>query len=335
MAGIKRKLVEIAMKVRGVLFRTKGGIALYYNSLQLFAVIIDLKERLTKSGNTCVRIAPELKPKYKLGVFVRVFNEQYAIQEFIAFHMAQGVEHFYIYNNMSQDSTVEKIQPFVDAGIVTLEHRSDKPMSPAADTHCMNTYGHECEWIACIDADEFIFTTDGTLLPDFLENYKQHPALAIHWIYYGSNGHRARPSGLVMENYTKANPQVTDLFKSVVQPRKLLRYGNSHYWFYRNWQQGVDENHQPVRGPKSEGRTIKQIRLNHYVAKSFEDYMAKAAPGYGVDKQGQLANARTAERAEKEMIKHNDVVDESILGHVERTKAILNSIIKAQPSNPE
>lgn len=262
-------------------------------------------------------------PKYKLGIFVRVYNEAYGIQEFIAFHLAQGVEHFYIYNNASKDNTVEKLQPFIEKGIVTLETRTDKPMSPAADTHCMNTYGHECEWIACIDADEFLFSPQGKPLPEILQEFKQYPAVVAAWVYYGSAGHRKRPDGLVIESYNQSAGKVDVTVKSIVQPSRLLKYGNSHFWYYRGWQNAVDENHNKALGPNLANPTANKLRINHYFCKSLEDYMLKVDPTYAVDKIGSVLPNRTAEKVEMQMVTHNEAEDRIMQPFIARTKKIL------------
>lgn len=270
-----------------------------------------------------VKVIQSSPPKYKLGVFVRVYNEAFGIQEFIAFHLAQGVEHFYIYNNDSKDNTVEKLQPFIKHGIVTLETRTDRPMSPAADTHCMNTYGHECEWIACIDADEFLFSPDGRQLPDVLQEFKQHPAVVAAWVYYGSAGHRKRPDGLIIESFNCSAGEVDVTVKSIVQPSKLLKYGNSHFWYYRSYKQAVDENHRSTLGPGLSNPTANKLRINHYFCKSLEDYMLKVDPTYAVDKIGSVLPNRTAEKVEMQMNSHNEVEDLIMQPFIARTKEIL------------
>lgn len=321
---MKRQLVSLALKLREPVLKTGVGNALYYRALHARALL------QSKKGGSAAPPATGASPKYRLGIFTRVYNEGHGIQEFLAFHILQGVEHFYIYDNQSTDDTVTKLQPFIDAGYVTLNQSALKPMSPTVDYHCMTTYGNECQWIACIDADEFLFTLDGKPLPDFLEDYSDHAAVVVHWKYFGSNGHRVKPDMLVIEAYTKANRGIDITFKSIVQPQKLLRYGNPHYWFYTGWQLAVNELGHKVHGPKNRRPTANLIRINHYVAKSFEEYMAKTALTYGADRMGLVANSRTPEKAEEEMLRHNDVVDEAILVHVPGTKAVLERILQAQ-----
>ncbi|MFM9874267.1 MAG: glycosyltransferase family 2 protein [Fimbriimonadaceae bacterium] len=315
----KHRLIQLRTKI------SRSGLmkAVIHRSKWIEATLHAKSEEKTGVSIQTVKSVPTEKSKYKLGIFVRVYNEAFGIQEFIAFHLAQGVEHFYIYNNASKDNTVEKLQPFIDRGVVTLETRTDKPMSPAADTHCMNTYGHECEWIACIDADEFLFAPDGRQLPDVLKEYKQFPAVVAAWVYYGSAGHKKRPAELVIESYNRSAGEVDVTVKSIVQPSKLLKYGNSHFWYYRSFQQAVDENYNSTLGPSLKNPTANKLRINHYFCKSLEDYMLKVDPTYAVDKIGSVLPNRTAEKVDMQMNSHNDVEDLIMQPFIARTKEIL------------
>jgi hypothetical protein len=317
--NLKHRLIQLRTKVA----RSPLVKAAIYRSKWIQATIHAKSEEKTGVPLQTVLVKPTAQPKYKLGVFVRVYNEAFGIQEFIAFHLAQGVEHFYIYNNASKDNTAEQLQPFIDQGVVTLETRTEKPMSPAADTHCMNTYGQECEWIACIDADEFLFAPDGRKLPAVLAEYKQHPAVVAAWVYYGSAGHNTRPNGLVIESFNRSSGEVDVTIKSIVQPSKLLKYGNPHFWYYRGWSQAVNENHEPILGPSINHPTANKLRINHYFCKSREDYMIKIDPSYAADPHGILLPNRTLEKVDMQMNSHNEVEDLIMQPFIAQTKEIL------------
>lgn len=276
--------------------------------------------------NPTVKISHSGDPQYKLGVFLRTFNEGLYVQEFIAFHMASGVEHFYIYDNSSLDNTVEQLQPFIARGIVTLVEWPGKPPSPEADIHCMNTYGHECEWIMCIDADEFVFTTDGRSLPEFLADFGDVPAVTVTMKYFGSSWHKERQPGLIIENYCLANPAMDIGIKSIVRPRRITGYGNSHYWHYDKGF-AVNELRETVYGPQSLKPSATKVRLNHYVHKSLEEFLMKANPNYYVDKIGKLKPGRTVHTAEEKFKEHNEMEDRSALALLDRTREILAEIV--------
>lgn len=55
---------------------------------------------------------------YDLSIMAIVKNEKY-IQEWIEYHLLVGVQHFYIYDNESTDGLKDRIQKYIDDGIVT------------------------------------------------------------------------------------------------------------------------------------------------------------------------------------------------------------------------
>eukprot|EP00952_Eustigmatos_sp_NYUAD-ZCMA_P012646 50717-Eustigmatos_ZCMA.PRE.1 len=68
-----------------------------------------------KSGNVLQeRLTHMRKCPRGLVACVVIKNEGRYIQEWLAFHIFQGYEHFYVYLNEVQDDTVEALQPFVD-----------------------------------------------------------------------------------------------------------------------------------------------------------------------------------------------------------------------------
>ena len=111
-----------------------------------------------------------------------------------------GVEHFYLYNNNSTDDYQAALAPYIRDGLVTLHEWPHIPAAPGADEHCVEHYGREARWIAFLDDDEFLFPVKVGTLAEALEPYKTHPAVAVYWVMFGSNGHQKRPEGLVSCN---------------------------------------------------------------------------------------------------------------------------------------
>ena len=56
---------------------------------------------------------------YDLAVVAIMKNEAPYVKEWLDYHLAAGVNHFYIYDNESPDNFKEVLQPYIDAGIVT------------------------------------------------------------------------------------------------------------------------------------------------------------------------------------------------------------------------
>jgi len=247
--------------------------------------------------------------KYELAGCVRFKNEGRFLAEWIEFHRLVGFEHFYLYNNNSTDEFHEVLEPYISEGIVTLHDWPRVPASPAADIHCIDTHRLEAKWIAFLDADEFLFAADGTDLRKVLRDFLAYPAVAVNWVYFGINGHERRPEGLVVENYTRRAAAANRHVKSIVNPRKAIRHGNSHHWFYTGGRLAVHATGRPVYGSFHEPASVGRLQINHYFSKSAEDFLAKAKMKTFVDKEGTIVSGRRESALEHAITAHNDIED--------------------------
>ena len=58
--------------------------------------------------------------KYRLSLCLIFKNEAPFLKEWIDYHTIVGVDHFYLYNNNSDDNYKEVLEPYIRQGIVTL-----------------------------------------------------------------------------------------------------------------------------------------------------------------------------------------------------------------------
>jgi hypothetical protein len=249
--------------------------------------------------------------RYEIAVMLRFKNEAPYLEEWLDFHEAVGVDHFYLYNNNSSDHFREVLAPFVARGLVTLHDWPKTPASPAADLHCIAHYRQEARWIAFIDADEFLLPLGEKGLKEILRGFEDVPGLAVNWVYFGSNGHLERPEGGVVRNFTRRSALGNRHVKSIVNPRRVIKYGNPHHWFYSGAEMPVNTSRKRVLGTFSEPPVTDVLRINHYYCKSKEEFMAKAAMKSWADKEGSRFPSRTADAWKLQGTLNNDVEDVS------------------------
>ncbi len=259
--------------------------------------------------------------RYQVTACLRFKNVARYLAEWLEFHHLVGVEHFYLYNNNSEDDYQSVLAPYIRDGLVTLHDWPGIPI-PGADEHCVAHYGKLSRWIAFLDDDEFLFPVQGVPLAEALEPYKAHPAVAVYWRMFGSNGHRERPKGLVIGNYTRAEAGPYNLIKSVVNPRRILRTkGSPHYWLYRYNQLAVDEQFRPIKICEGPGAVADILRINHYWSKSYEDGVAKFARGY--QDRWTMEHPRTMDTWREWDKAYNAVEEKTILRYEPELKARL------------
>jgi len=230
-------------------------------------------------------------------------NESPYLREWIEFHRLVGVEHFYLYNNFSQDDYRAALGPYVREGVVTLYRWEVHPGQVPAYNHCVQTHRREARWMAFIDIDEFLFAPDGRPVPRVLEEFERYGGVGVNWVMFGSNGHRQPQDGLVIENYVargalevrieeeaflvnkdappdrieRHRPFNTQM-KSIVRPRVVRDCNNPHCFKYARGFFAVDENHRPVKH-WTESVSVDKLRINHYWSKSEEEFRQKIARG--------------------------------------------------------
>lgn len=198
------------------------------------------------------------------------------LAEWLAFYTVIGVEHFYLYNNESTDHFYEVIEPYVASGSATLINYPGRAIQQAVYSHCLATYGKRTRWMMFCDDDEFLFPTDDVPLPDVLHRYEPFAGVAVAWMLYGASGHKTRPQGFVVENYTFRSAAPDQHVKCIVDPSRILEpIVIAHQFRCVGDEVVVDENGKPMTGPFLSRPSADILRINHYLCKSHEELIAR------------------------------------------------------------
>lgn len=241
--------------------------------------------------------------KHFLAVCIMVRNEGPYIEEWIEFHRMMGVDHFFIYDNGSNDGTVELLSSYVDEGLVTLVEWADflngwegvagtnGRTQKLAMLHCVANFGHLAEWMAFIDADEFLFPTNAGSVVEVLREYEDLDSLSVYWHMFGTSGHARKPSGLVTENFTQRLRQPSQSskhlsrVKTIVRPSAVCGVHNTHVFMLRNgYPESWTEHRQEIghADHRLATRSTDVLRINHYYSKSLAEYRERrAVPSLG------------------------------------------------------
>src|ERR1700733_11023438 len=102
--------------------------------------------------------------KYDLAICAIFQNEAPYIKEWIEYHKLVGVQHFYLFNNLSDDNYQDVLAPYVTSGEVDLiewnypsrENKEWKPIQRNAYKKGIQAATGKARWLALIDLDEFI-----------------------------------------------------------------------------------------------------------------------------------------------------------------------------------
>ena len=261
----------------------------------------------------------KLKFPYTLAITAIMKNEGPYLKEWLDYHILVGVDKFYLYDNDSTDNTKEILKPYIERGIVDYTYWPGKVQQINSYIDSLNKHSFETRWMAIIDLDEFIVPVEHDTVPEYLDTLPKHFAeLVIGWEQYGSSGHIHKPDGLLIENY-KHHALKSWGVKSIVNPRLVCEVHNPHIHDIAGFI--IDENGKKLgRIIQTEDRNITthKIRVNHYVTKSFDEYIARM-------NQGSATKQLSTEYRSVEKFKwydRNEVYDDIMDKYVEKLKKI-------------
>lgn len=126
--------------------------------------------------------------EYGVSICAIFKNEAHNMKEWIEFHKIVGVEHFFLYNNFSNDNYLEVLDSYVKDGLVTLiEWPVEKGQFPAYE-HFYENYRSSTNWVTFLDLDEFVTPFYKKTISEWLVNYKNYPCVVLYWKMFGSSG---------------------------------------------------------------------------------------------------------------------------------------------------
>lgn len=219
------------------------------------------------------------EPRYKLVIVTMTLNAEDYIQEWLDFHLSQGVEHFYIYDQQSSDSTHEKLQKYIKGGLVTLTiwpNAFGMGSQILLYAHAISSYWQDCRWMSLTDIDEFLYPTVEETVAIALQKLDAYSGIYLHWKSFGPSGHITKPAGYVIRNYT----QMAKFPEVAKESKRQNRIGTLKYDLTR-----IKAIVDPakvilikVHGCKVDGKLIdgpESLNLNHYITLSKEEFQKK------------------------------------------------------------
>jgi hypothetical protein len=223
---------------------------------------------------------------HTLAICTLMANERPYVEEWLAFHRAQGVTLFRIYvdrtrDDLPDDGTARLLRALpCDIEVVEWTEPGPRRQVAAFNAGLASLYGR-AEWAAFIDADEFLFHPDMPM-PEWLAGIPA-AAVAAQQTVFGSMGRLTKPAGLVTESYTlRATRSYAEhrWFKSIVRPECAVEFHNSHmarvpYGYVL----GDGEPFTATTPGCADRIATTGPRLHHYMLKSHEEWLAKKARG--------------------------------------------------------
>ena len=227
-----------------------------------------------------------------LAVAAIAKNEGPYIKEWIEFYVKQGVAHFLIYDNDSDDNMREVLQPFIDQGLVSYKRLPGKVRQLDAYNMAVNNYKNKFRYIAFLDCDEFCFCLEHDknlyeFVDELMKAHKQAGGIGANWLIFGSSGYETKPAGGVLKNFVmcaEKNFIANHYVKTICDPQKVFMFNDAHKPIYLKGYENFNENGEIIKLSVTEEVSFDKIRINHYFSKSKEEYIKKRNRGMADNK---------------------------------------------------
>lgn len=227
--------------------------------------------------------------KFNVSICAIFKNEANYLKEWIEFHKIVGIEHFYMYNNNSEDGFKKALSPYIEEGTVTLVNWTKNQAQMEAYRDAAKRFGSETKWLGFIDIDEFVNPIKYDNVYDFLRKFeKNRGAVMIYWKIFGASGMLERDlNGLVTEDFTVCWNKHSNIGKCFLNTEYQLSDKRNETLHHCMW----TKRHRMLLPPVNQfgavsafGRNIAtsdefDIQINHYFTKSYQEYLNKKSKG--------------------------------------------------------
>lgn len=249
-----------------------------------------------------------MTPPPRIAIAAIFRNEHPYVLEWLAHHRALGITEFHIADNVSDDGTSELLQALDALGVL---HRVPFPGTPGqapqlpAYAELLSAHAREADWVAVIDADEFIVPTGGArtvaeaLAP--LMAQADIGAVVLNWAVYGSSWLHNHSAGLVGERFVRRAHQhfgANHHYKTVLRRAAFdgVHSNPHHFPLPPGWRcvhaDGRDLVPHARHGLGLSAEVVWDgLRLNHYIVKSHEEFRTRKARNGSAATPGRVKGA--------------------------------------------
>lgn len=253
-------------------------------------------------------------------------NEAPYLLEWIAFHLNAGADHIQVYDNDSSDPSPAILDAIAQKFPVSVVgHPTVAGQSPQRTAYrdALALLRERSEFVAFIDADEFLFCPDGTALHEALREYPDDiSAVGINQRLFGSNGEEAYRTDLVTARFIRRAPidyPAHGFFKTIARPARVVR-PDVHNMSIASGRYAYSDGSPLEVGREHPGKATRiatgPVALHHYQLKSRQEFEVKR-------RRGGSASSDATHRRNRYATADFDSMDASMSTEIDETLARL------------
>lgn len=220
--------------------------------------------------------------RYKLTSVLLAKDEGEYLPEWLGWHFGHGIEHVYLYDDSRGRPMTEFLEEYAPRCTVKDAARYRYHLQFEAYVDALRRFGRETEWMAFIDADEYLRSVGGTPITDILDTMPDNAAAVLcPWVIYNANGHLTKTPGPVRERFTETVPWpwvgIMPNWKSIVRPALVtsmsahspIKMKDGAMLADANGDIVTDKYHLPPD----------KLVVDHYYTKSYEEWLYRLPKG--------------------------------------------------------
>jgi hypothetical protein len=202
---------------------------------------------------------------YNLTVMAIFKNETMNLKLWLEHYLWQGVQHFYLIDNGSNDMPLSILQSYIDKGIVTYYYREEKHQQSQHYRYVFDTENvkNKTKWLCICDLDEFFFGIEKKL-SDALEDedLSSYDVIYTNSYFYGSDNLMSHPKDIRTDILHREEDDKNGI-KYIFKPQCIN--SSDEIWIHWLVKPGT-----LIKNQANEITQNDKIRLNHYRIQSFE-----------------------------------------------------------------
>jgi hypothetical protein len=233
-------------------------------------------------------------------VVTSIKNEGPWLIEWIAHYKAIGIDSIIVYYNDCDDGSDDLLRSLHDCGeIIAIANDVTPDVSPQLQAYAhafsLLRIPHQHDWVAFIDSDEFLVAEEP--LNDFgamIEAVQQAShggvdCIAVNWDWFASPEQFEWQNGLTVDRFRSAYKH--EMKKCLFRPESALSIADIHFPLLAPKARAVDASGHEIAAVTTDARAVGEeiVRLNHYFARSFEEFILKKMRGRGALAAGKEA----------------------------------------------
>ena len=198
---------------------------------------------------------------YYLSILAIMKNEAMNLKIWIDHYIWQGVDHLYIIDNNSDDTSVQIIEDLINNGYpITLYklHEKHKQAKHYRYVYDKEKLQKKTKWLIVADLDEFFYCNNSKISNE-LKHFEDYDYISSKWRMFGSNNYIKHPKDIRI-SLTKRVEELNFNTKYIFQTKNIYSKSVNIHWLNDGYTNKID---------------LSEIfRLNHYPIQS-KDFFEK------------------------------------------------------------